>query len=316
MILITALLAAGIALAVLVPAALARIDFTAAPAVGMAAWLGAVAATIGCGVLALVALAWPGDPPGNLSAGRLVASLAAVEPTVVTMTAGLIMPVAVIGMIVPTGQLARTVVGHRGRTAALRRRHRELVQIVGRVDAAGGKVVRLEHSVPLAYSVAGRGGFVVVTDGLERCLTDTQWRAVLAHEHAHLRGFHHHIVGACQVLAQAFSWIPLFAAAPAAMTTLVEFAADRAAATSTDPRALSAALHTVAAHGATAPTSPLRLVDESLAMRLKCLGAAPESRSAARRTATAMLFVTMLLAPVASVVVVGLSAAMVCLLVV
>lgn len=312
MILITALLAAGVALAVLAPAVLSRADFTAAPVVGMAAWLGAVAATVGCGVLALIALAWPGDPPGNVLAGRLVESLAAVEPVVVTWTAGLIMPVAVIGMIVPTGQLARIVVGHRGRGAALRRRHRELVEIVGRVDAAGARLVRLDHPVPLAYSVAGRGGYVVVTDGLERCLTEAQWRAVLAHEHAHLRWFHHHILGVCQVLAQAFSWIPLFAAAPAAVTTLVEFAADRAAAASTDPQALHSALHTVAAHESAMPTARLRLIDESLPMRLECLAAAPESRSAARRTATTMLVVTMLLAPAAAVVAVGLSAAMVC----
>ncbi|MDO3648082.1 M56 family metallopeptidase [Nocardia mangyaensis] len=310
MILLTALLAAGIALAVAAPAVLSRVDFTGAPIVGMMAWLGAVAATIGCGVLALIALAWPGDPPGNIAAGKLVESLAAVEPTVVTWTAGLIMPVAVIGAILPTGQLARIAIGHRGRGAALRRRHRALVEIVGRVDVAGAKLVRLEHPVPLAYSVAGRGGYVVVTDGLERCLDDAQWRAVLAHERAHLRGFHHHILGACQVLARAFSWIPLFAAAPAAVATLIEFAADRAAAAATDPRALSGALRTVASHGASR-SAPLGLIDESLARRLECLSAAPDSRSSSRRTAGLMLVATMSLAPIASVIAVGLSAALV-----
>ncbi|MFE3543656.1 M56 family metallopeptidase [Nocardia sp. NPDC059177] len=310
MILLTALLAAGIALAVAAPAVLSRVDFTAAPVMGMVAWLGAVAATLGCGVLALIALAWPGDPPGNLSAGRLVESLAAVEPTVVTWAAGLIMPLAVIGTLVPTGQLTRIVIGHRGRGAALRRRHRELVEIVGRVEVAGAKLVRLEHPVPLAYSVAGRGGYVVVTDGLARCLTEAQWRAVLAHEHAHLRGFHHHILGAFQVLARAFSWIPLFAAAPNAVATLVEFAADRAAAAATDPRALAVALRTVAAHATTMPTAPLGLIDDSLAMRLERLSATSNAGSS-RRTAAMMLVATMLLAPVAAVVVVGLSAVLV-----
>ncbi|MGW0323512.1 M56 family metallopeptidase [Nocardia sp. NPDC003183] len=316
MILLTALLAAGIALAVLAPAFLSRVDFTAAPVAGLVAWLGALVATIGCGVLAVIALAWPGDPPGNVLAGTVVRSLAAVEPAVVTWAAGLIMPIAVVATIVPTGQLARIVVGYRGRGAALRRKHRELVEMVGRVDGAGAKLVRLDHPIPLAYSVAGRGGYVVVTDGLRSCLTERQWRAVLAHEHAHLRGFHHHILGVCQVLAQAFSWIPLFAAAPVAVATLVEFAADRSAAASTDSRALSGALHTVASRMPSIPGTPLPLIDDSLSMRLECLAAAPESRAVARRTAITMLVAVMLLAPAAAVAVVGVSAALVSALVV
>lgn len=316
MIVITALLAAGIALGVVAPAVLSRIDFGSAPCVGMVAWLGAVIAVIGCGVMVLVVLAWPGDPPGEDFAGGVVQSLAAIEPVVVTWTAGLITPVVAFGMIVPAGQLAWIAMGHRGRGAARRRRHNELVEILGRADPAGGRLVHLEHPVPLAYSVAGRRGYVVVTDGLARCLTDAQWHAVLAHENAHLRGFHHHILGVCQVLARAFSWIPLFAAAPAAVTTLVEFAADRTAANSTDPQALYAALHAVAAHSATTPTTQLGLIDEALALRLECLSAAPESRSASRRTATAMAFATMLLAPIAAVAAIGLSAGLVCLIVV
>ncbi|MET9485383.1 M56 family metallopeptidase [Nocardia sp. NPDC006630] len=308
MILITALLAAALALAVAAPVALRRIDFSAAPGVGMGAWLGAVAAMIGCGALVLVALVWPGDPPGEFFACSVLGCLGAIEPVIVTWTASLIMPVAALGFTVPTGQLARIAVGHRGRGANLRRRHNELVEVLGRVDPSGSKLVWLEHPVPLAYSVAGRGGYVVVTDGLAHCLTDVQWRAVLAHEHAHLRRFHHHIVGVGQILARAFPWIPLFAAAPAALATLVEFAADRVAADATDPQALSAALHTVAAHAATTPAAPLGLIDESLAMRLECLSATPDSRTTSRRTAAMLVFATMLLAPAASAVAVGLSA--------
>ncbi|MEV6070776.1 M56 family metallopeptidase [Nocardia sp. NPDC052001] len=309
----TALLAAGIALAVAAPAALSRIDFTAAPVVGIGAWLGAIAATIGCGVLTIIALAWPGDPPGEFLAGTVLECLGAVEPVIVTWTAGLILPAAAIGITVPAGQLARIAIGHRGRGAALRRRHNEVVRVLGRADPARAKLVWLDHPIPLAYSVAGRDGYVVVTDGLARCLTEAQWRAVLAHETAHLRGFHHHIIGTCQVLARAFPWIPLFAAAPAALTTLVELAADHTASCSTDPHSLYSALHTVAAHSAATPTARLGLIDEALAVRLECLAAAPESRSASRRTATALLFATMLLGPAAATLAVGLSAALACL---
>ncbi|MGX1806803.1 M56 family metallopeptidase [Nocardia sp. NPDC055321] len=314
MIVITALLAAGIALAAGGPAVLSRVDFRAAPGVGIAAWIGAVGAVMCCGAMILIALAWPGDPPGEAFAGSVAQSLAAVEPLVVTWTAGLITPLVVIGVFVPTGQLARIALGHRGRAVAQRRRHEELIEILGRADPSGANLVRLEHPVPLAYSVAGRGGYVVVTDGLAHCLTDAQWHAVLAHERAHLRGRHHHILGACHVLARSFSWVPLFAALPAAVAALLELAADRSAAASTDPRALYTALHTVAAHASATPAARLGLIDAELSTRLECLAAAPESRSASRRTATTLLLATTLLVPAASVLAVGLSAGLVLLL--
>ncbi|GAB3204186.1 M56 family metallopeptidase [Nocardia tengchongensis] len=305
MILIAALLVAAVAVAVGAPAALSRIDFAAAPSIGIAAWLGAFAATLGYVALALIALAWPGYPPGESFAGSALACLGAIEPIVVTWTAGFIAPVTAIGLTAPTGQLARIAIGHRGRGAALRRKHNELVEVLGRADAAHANLVWLEHPAPLAYSVAGRGGYVVVTDGLAHCLTDAQRQAVLAHEHAHLRARHHQILGVCQVFARAFPWIPVFAAAPAAMASLVELAADRAAG---DPRALAAALRIVAAR-TTSTTTALGLVDESLALRLECLCAPPRSRAAARRRATLGVLATMLLAPAASIIAIGASAA-------
>ncbi|MFD6357485.1 M56 family metallopeptidase [Nocardia tengchongensis] len=307
MILIAALLVAAVAVAVGAPAALSRIDFAAAPSIGIAAWLGAFAATLGYVALALIALAWPGYPPGESFAGSALACLGAIEPIVVTWTAGFIAPVTAIGLTAPTGQLARIAIGHRGRGAALRRKHNELVEVLGRADAAHANLVWLEHPAPLAYSVAGRGGYVVVTDGLAQCLTDAQWQAVLAHEHAHLRARHHQILGVCQVFARAFPWIPVFAAAPAAMASLVELAADRAAG---DPRALAAALRIVAARTTTTATA-LGLVDESLALRLECLCAPARSRAAARRRATLRVLATMLLAPAASIIAIGASAAVV-----
>ncbi|WP_458686267.1 M56 family metallopeptidase [Nocardia tengchongensis] len=307
MILIAALLVAAVAVAVAAPTALSRIDFTAAPNIGIVAWFGAFAATLGYLALALIALAWPGYPPGETFAGSALACLGAIEPIVVTWTAGFIAPVTAIGFTAPTGQLAWIAIGHRGRGAAVRRRHNELVRMLGRTDSARANLVWLDHPVPLAYSVAGRGGYVVVTDGLAHCLNDAQWQAVLAHEHAHLRGFHHQILGVCQVFARAFPRIPLFAAAPAAMTALVELAADRAAATATDPQTLAAALRAVALR-TTATNTPLGLVDECLSVRLECLSAAPKSRVSGRRRAMLMVVATMLLAPAASIVAVGLSA--------
>ncbi|MGY0498331.1 M56 family metallopeptidase [Nocardia sp. FBN12] len=306
MILLIALVAAGAVLALVAPAVLIRIDFGGAPVVGIAAWMGAVSATIGVGVLGVVALAWPGDPPGNSRVAAVAQSLAEVEPMIITWTADLIMPVAIAGMIVPAGLVARVAVVHRRRASALRRRHSELIGVLGRTDPSSAGLVWLDHPVPLAYSVAGHGGYVVVTDGLARCLTQAQWHAVLAHEHAHLRGRHHHILGVCQVLAGAFPRIPLFAAAPSALTTLVELAADRAAATRTDPQSLGSALRAVAVHGALVSMSAIEPTQDSLAVRLACLGAAPKFRSVSRRRAAWALTGMMILVAVTAVLAVGL----------
>ncbi|WP_280339448.1 M56 family metallopeptidase [Nocardia neocaledoniensis] len=306
MILLIALLAAGAILAMGTPTVLRRIDFGGAPVVGIVAWMGAVSATIAVGVLALTALAWPGEPPGNSSVGAVARSLAEIEPTVVTWAADLILPAAMAGALLPIGLVTRVAVIHARKWSAHRRRHTELLALLGRVDPAGTGLVWLDHPVPLAYSVSGHGGYVVVTDGLARCLTETQWRAVLAHEHAHLRARHHHILGVCQVLAGAFPRIPLFAAAPSALTTLVELAADRAAAIRTDPHSLGSALRTVAGHGARMSIATVEPTPDSLAERLACLGAAPESRSAARRRAAGALVGTVLLVPITAALAVGL----------
>ncbi|XGU21755.1 M48 family metalloprotease [Rhodococcus sp. 3Y1] len=66
----------------------------------------------------------------------------------------------------------------------------------------------------MAYSVAGKPGFVVATQGLSSALSGGERDAVLAHERAHLSGGHHRIVGACEVLAAVLPRVPLFAAAP------------------------------------------------------------------------------------------------------
>ena len=111
-------------------------------------------------------------------------------------------------------------------------------------------VLWLDHPMPMAYSVAGRPGFVVATKGLSDCLTASEREAVIAHERAHLRGHHHRIINVCEVFAKALPVIPLFKAAPAAVRRLVELAADDRAAQATSPDAVRSALRVVA-------TSPL-----------------------------------------------------------
>ncbi len=68
---------------------------------------------------------------------------------------------------------------------------------------------------PAAYSVAGRRPEVVVTSGAVDLLTGAQLGAVLAHEHAHLRGRHHRWALAAALVAEAMPIVPLLREAPA-----------------------------------------------------------------------------------------------------
>lgn len=66
-------------------------------------------------------------------------------------------------------------------------------------DAPGIMVV--DSDTPMAYSVAGRGGQVVVSNGLLARLTPDERRVVFAHEAAHLRLGHHRLLWLADVAA-------------------------------------------------------------------------------------------------------------------
>ncbi|MER2221835.1 MAG: M56 family metallopeptidase, partial [Rhodococcus sp. (in: high G+C Gram-positive bacteria)] len=144
--------------------------------------------------------------------------------------------------------------------ARVRDFHRDVLSIVARRDNSESDVLWLDHPLPMAYSVAGKPGFVVATQGLSSALTEGERDAVLAHERAHLSGGHHRIVGVCEVLAAVLPRVPLFAAAPAAVGAIVELSADRHAARVTSPAAVRSALAVVS-------KSPLPQPDWSLGDR-------------------------------------------------
>ena len=112
------------------------------------------------------------------------------------------------------------VTNHRNRA-----RHRALLCLVGIPDAELGAHI-ISAPAALAYCLPGRGGRVVFTSGALAKLNPSQRMAVLAHEHAHLRGRHHLLIASASTLNRAFPGLALFRHAFARTCELVELRAD------------------------------------------------------------------------------------------
>ena len=155
------------------------------------------------------------------------------------------------------------------RRRRVHRRQLEILRIVARRSPGPVLTMWLDHGQPLAYSVGGRPGFIVVTQGLADRLEDEELAAVLVHETAHLRGRHHTVVGFAEAIADALPFVPLMRQAPEALRALAELAADQAAVRQCGPRAVRNALLTVSAAGV--PPEALAMSRDGLEARLRRL---------------------------------------------
>lgn len=204
------------------------------PRAAMVLWqsvaLAAVLAALGAGLSLTTANA--ADEPGP---SEYVVALAALLVT------GL-----VLGRLLLSGHRVGT------RLRALRRRHREQVDLLAGRDRADVRV--LESAAPVAYCLPGvRTSRVVVSAGALGLLADGELSAVLAHERAHLRARHDLVLEAFDVLHHAFPRWVSSAAALGEVRLLVEVLADAAAARSAGRRPLARAL--VALAGARPPAT-------------------------------------------------------------
>lgn len=221
----TALFLAALALLLAgpVPAVLAGVPrLRRTPASALVLWqavaLAGVLSAVGAG-LSLVL-----DPTWRTAPGATVAAALALLVTVLV-----------------AGRLL--VSGHRVgvELRALRRRHRVQLELVGRRDPDGLRV--LDHPIPVAYCLPGMAGSrVVVSSGALARLAPDQLAATLAHERAHLRARHDLVLEAFTVLRHAFPALPSAGAALAEVGLLVEVLADRAAVRAGQARALGGAL--------------------------------------------------------------------------
>ncbi|WP_182345798.1 M56 family metallopeptidase [Tomitella gaofuii] len=181
----------------------------------------------------------------------------------------------------------------------------------------GFAVLWVDADEPVCYSVGGARPTIIASGHIDR-LPAAERAAVLDHEAAHLLGRHHALVALAEAAAAALPFIPLFARAPDAVRTLVEFSADNRAAQSNGADTVGAALLTVHDFAAGTPHSPpvagLALSRDAVAARLCWLGACPGRDHRRWAAADYPLAVTVAAVPVVLSVASALcAAAIVCL---
>lgn len=156
---------------------------------------------------------------------------------------------------------------HRARK---RRQSYDVLRLAAREEDGPPDILWLAHATPLAFSMAGRPGVVVATDGLTTHLGSTEVAAVFAHERAHLAGRHHLLVAVVDALRVTLPFVPLFRAAPRAIRDLAELCADVVAVRACGPSAVRTALQTVARHGV--PSMALPMAQDAVDLRIARLG--------------------------------------------
>jgi Zn-dependent protease with chaperone function len=100
-----------------------------------------------------------------------------------------------------------------------------------------GELAVVPVAAPHAFAVPGRPGRVVITQGLLRLLDGKERRVVLAHERAHLAGWHHGLRALAEVCA---ALNPMLIPVREAVAYLVERNADEHAATVSGSREVTA----------------------------------------------------------------------------
>nr|WP_238356730.1 M56 family metallopeptidase [Kribbella italica] len=258
----------------------------AAVALWQALSLAAVLAALGAGIsLSYSTAGEPGEPRFDPSSPRDLAAAA-----VLALTA-----LVAIRLAYAAGRVA---VGTRAR----RKRHRDLVDVLATPDGLIPGLRVLAEETPLAYCLpALRGARVVVSVGALDRLDDSELRAVLAHEQAHLRARHDLVLEAFTALHMAFPrWVRSDVALEQART-LVELLADDDARRRNGPLPLARAL--VALAGSPAPAAGMAITStakSATVLRVQRL-ADPEPRFPLLSAATYATAVALLVLPTVTV---------------
>jgi Zn-dependent protease with chaperone function len=211
---VAGLVALAVLLAWPVPRALARVtSLRRAPRAALVLWQSTAVAAVLAALLAA-----PAALPALL--GREV-RLSQSWPTVTV--AALLSAVVAVRLLLSGDRVGRNL-------RAARRRHRELVDLLGTPGEGADRHMRvLEHTTPTAYCVPGVRRRVVLTQGTLDRLGPDELTAVLAHERAHLAARHDLVMEFFTVVHEAMPPWLRSEAALREVHLLIEVLADRAA---------------------------------------------------------------------------------------
>ena len=178
--------------------------------------------------------------------------------------------------------LAARLVGVLGvvtvRTLLARRRHRDLLDLLGTPWPAVPGARVLDHPVPVAYCLPGLRSRLVVSAGVLDTLDPHAVRAVLAHEQAHLRERHDLVVLPFVAWGATAPFVRGMVCAQVAVAALIEMRADDVAAARTCAAELTGALRSM---GGAAPAAALSSFTAALDHRLDRITDAARAAAAA-----------------------------------
>ena len=157
---------------------------------------------------------------------------------------------------------------------SVRSQQRAVLDLVAELPIEHEGVCLLRHSYPMAYFVPGDGGRVVLSTGAIEMLSESELRAVIAHEIGHRQGRHGAILVPLQVMASFVSFLPLARYAPTAIRTYLEMSADDYSRSQEPTGSLKTAL-SKASLFQPAPLGALNVSDGTIERRINRLSVSP-----------------------------------------
>ena len=243
---ITALALAGYAALVgaVLPRLLARARWAhRAPAVAVLAWQGLMVTFVVATALAVYHAVFAGEHlhGGLIGLLSLCGPAGAAPSHAPAARDAFVLAAPVVVLLLPMARLVRCAV----RARRARQRQLDMLALVGAPAPEYGATV-VDHAAPAVYCLPGRTARVVVTRGALDVLSDTELRAVLEHERAHITGRHHlpHLLA--DAFSRAFPGLPLARLGKPQTVLLLEMVADDRALRLHSREALATALCEVA----------------------------------------------------------------------
>ena len=131
-------------------------------------------------------------------------------------------------------------------TERQRRRHRQLVILLGSPDPLRPHTQLLDNAAPIAYCLPGARSITVFSAGLIDLLSPPELSAVIAHERAHVTQRHDILLVAFRAWHLSLPWFPIAYRAEREVGVLVEMLADDRARRAVPDKTLASALALVA----------------------------------------------------------------------